>query len=668
MQILKLFLFAVFTLSLFASCSSEIPLEDTNSSYSSKSRSLSTSNNETIEKKSYIPLNSILIDDVAIILSTDSSHYIVTGVKENIAIINIPSEYNSIPITEIKDLKSTTLYSLVISSSVSTIYYSAIQNCPALTNLFYEGSQSDFENIKIIDDTLPSPSIAAIDEINDTNDIQSSLDNDSSSDNDSIDNTDDTNNIVDNDDTENSDTSKSSENSDNTAIIIEDNSQNTTSKTVAQCFENISIVYNTTYPYANNDFYFALTSDKAALTLREYTGSSKEIEIPAYFSTLPVIAIESTAFVNSDYKITSIKIPATVNKIEDNTFSSFTALKEAFYFGDSLFIGSANKPLTSILWYNTIETNTLLLGKRNSADKFTLIKYKGSESDLDLRTITTIYNIDTLASDSFSDNQNLKTLLIPSEIMSIKQNAFAACDSIYRVWIEGKNITIETSGNESITKYMEVVSSFAELKTDEKGFVCDGKTLLAYKGSEKNITLPSSINRVAKSAFYGNKTIESVSINSNIAQITFSPYAFYESSIKNIIFPKYLRAIEIDKYAFAECKNLISAKMGSTEKKNVFFIPSTLLKLGEGAFSGDSMLQAVYFESVGWPAPLNTLSELPSKCFANCVSLERVYLGSQISILNDYVFYGCDKLAEIKNLSALSFKDNTNAGIRAKLK
>ena len=630
----------VFMISTLFSCSSEVPIEDDTEQFSTRSTSSSTSRSQftletTAEQPStddieQQPIETFVLEDIFIYLSADSSHYIVSGVKDNTPIINIPSEYNSIPITEIQVLGSSSLISLVIPSSITTIHYSALADCTSLATIFYEGTQEDFSRISILkENSLNEPPAPPVE-------------------------------VAGNEETQ--ELPPIEEATEKTEIDV----QTEDDTTIDAATLGIEIVYNTTYPYANTDFYFVLSADKTSLILRAYTGTSSKVEIPSYFSALPVVAIESAAFSNNYSSITSIKIPATITDIEADTFNSFSSLQEAYYYGNSISIGSGNKPLTSILWYNTIETSRITIGKKSLSSAFTLLKYIGEESEIDLRDFTSVYSIDSIASFAFKGNATMQSIIIPKVITTIKNNAFADCYALKRVWIEGDAIGIEKTGNETAIGYIENISSLDSIETDDNNFVVSGKTLLKYTGTNKNITIPESITRIATSAFFG-ADIDTVAINA--PQLTISSYAFYGSSLKSIQFSKSLKSIEIEKYAFAQCKNLQSANSDTTtETRNIFYLPSTLVKLGEGAFSGSDKIKEIYFESVGWPTPLLSLSELPSKCFANCKALEKVYLGTQISILKDYVFLGCDNLKEIKNLSALSFKDSTNTGVRAKLK
>ena len=420
-----------------------------------------------------------------------------------------------------------------------------------------------------------------------------------------------------------------------------------------------------------NGFEFEKIDNTAAFKIVNYNGNETEIELPSQFQGLPVIEIDSDTFSNTEKSIVSVKIPASITEIKKNTFAGFSALKNAYYCANenAIKIESGNKKLVSVLWFNTAEYSesnfSFIVAKRKGDASFSLLKYESDSIFVNLGEIASKYDITSIASNAFDSSPSMQYLALPSKISLVKQAAFKKCHNLSTIWAENKKLAIEASGNENAINFVEFVSEIDSIKKSADGFLTTNTTLLKYVGTSSLVKIPSGITRIANGAFFKNQEIQTLELGTE-TELFIGSYAFFGSNLQKIIIPPQIKSISIEKYAFSQCKKLRVASQSYSDE-NIFVIPPSVIKLEEGAFSGCTSLTSVRFEGVSWPSPINALSELPNKCFENCSSLKNIYLGSQISILRDYVFRGCTNLSEVRNISSLSFKDSTNEGIRSKL-
>lgn len=101
-------------------------------------------------------------------------------------------------------------------------------------------------------------------------------------------------------------------------------------------------------------------------------------------------------------------------------------------------------------------------------------------------------------------------------------------------------------------------------------FVIKDKVLIAYLGRDKEVVVPDDVTRIYHHAFFGNDSIEKVTIGSGVKEI--GDYAFYCCrNLETVVLPSAIQIIQ--GYAFCECENL--------KKIN---IPKTILRLGDKAF------------------------------------------------------------------------------------
>ncbi len=178
-------------------------------------------------------------------------------------------------------------------------------------------------------------------------------------------------------------------------------------------------------------------------------------------------------------------------------------------------------------------------------------------------------------------------------------------------------------------------------------------TIAKYKGSDASVKVPSTIGKleVAKigmNAFYGCKTISSVSLPASVKYVGES--AFEDcSALRSVSFSEGLE--KIGAFAFYRCGALTSVSL-----------PDSLSVILGGAFQSCTSLAQVDFgtglttlegatfkdctvlRSVVLPDSLVTLG---ASTFSGCTALSSCTLGKNVSAVSTYAFYQCKSLKSI---------------------
>ena len=115
-------------------------------------------------------------------------------------------------------------------------------------------------------------------------------------------------------------------------------------------------------------------------------------------------------------------------------------------------------------------------------------------------------------------------------------------------------------------------------------------------------------------------TLENYEIPEGVT--TIEEYAFYESSIKNIIIPE--SVTKIGSSAFSGCWNLRTVSFKGKTK--------SVTKIGTAAFSGCRNLRKVSFKD------RKGITKIPANCFRGCTSLQTISLPSSIRTIEDSAF------------------------------
>ena len=180
-------------------------------------------------------------------------------------------------------------------------------------------------------------------------------------------------------------------------------------------------------------------------------------------------------------KLTSIRLPASITKIESYAFRGCKALTKVeiagsstleianFAFYDNLALAEINLPASTVSIGNSAFSNCLALGSSTSVP-FVLP--------------SSLTQIEALA---FRNCPSLKTITIPDSVVSIGNNAFRDCKGLEAV----------------------LISPSSQLKTVGES---------AFENCEKlyAITLPASLETVSSKAFFGCRYLKSINVNSVI--------------------------------------------------------------------------------------------------------------------------------------------------------
>lgn len=140
-----------------------------------------------------------------------------------------------------------------------------------------------------------------------------------------------------------------------------------------------------------------------------------------------------------------------------------------------------------------------------------------------------------------------------------------------------------------------IPKSEAGAKVPSDNFKVEGSTLVEYIGMDKNVTIPSNVETIGRSAFENNTFVESVVIPENVK--TIEPYAFWG------------------------CSKLKSVTLGNG-----------LYEVGDFTFTDCRLLENVSFA--------DSIRRIGIMAFADCPSLQNIQLSSYINDIHETAFDG----------------------------
>ncbi len=146
---------------------------------------------------------------------------------------------------------------------------------------------------------------------------------------------------------------------------------------------------------------------------------------------------------------------------------------------------------------------------------------------------------------------------------------------------------------------MQLPVSEADAETSASDFQMEGTTLVAYRGSDARVTVPSTVEVIGEGAFENNDRIETVIVPNSVTQI--------------------------EEYAFWGCDRLNTVTLGNG-----------LSEVGDYAFSGAKGLEKMTIPG--------NVTRIGIGAFADCVNLRDITIPYQVSSIHETAFDGCAKL------------------------
>ncbi|MBO5124726.1 MAG: leucine-rich repeat protein [Spirochaetaceae bacterium] len=272
--------------------------------------------------------------------------------------------------------------------------------------------------------------------------------------------------------------------------------------------------------------------------------------------------------------LTSISIPSSVTSIGERAFRECSGLTSISIpegvtsIGERAFNGCSNLA-------------TVTFGEGSLLTTIGISAFSGCSG---LTSISIPSSVEIIGAGAFQGCSGLTSISIPEGVTTIGARAFGGCSSL--------NISV----NENNTKYSSV-----------NGMLLDKEktTLIAYPSAKETVTnVPTSVTTIGNDAFYGCKSLTSISIPSSVTSIGEAAFSGC-SSLTSITIPSE-GVKSIGNGAFDGCKSLTSIS-----------IPSSVTSIGETAFFGCSSLTSITIPSEG-------IKSIGNAAFSGCSGLTTV--------------------------------------------
>ena len=239
---------------------------------------------------------------------------------------------------------------------------------------------------------------------------------------------------------------------------------------------------------------------------------------------------------------------------------------------------------------------------------------------------------------AYKETSSLKSITIPSTVITIGQYAFNYCDSVKSFVLPEALTTIEAN-------------AFSQCQSLESIEIPAGVTTLPtylfnYCLGLKNVVMKGAVTKMGTNVFYMCQSLESIELPESLTEIP--GYAFGScTSLKEVKMPAGVTSIggsafngcsSLETIDLTNIKTISSQAFQGCTKLNVE-LPSGLTTLGMAAFENCKALKSVVI-----PA---SVTRLDTRTFSGCSSLEEVTFANRVTSIQSAFFKDCTSLRNI---------------------
>ncbi len=414
------------------------------------------------------------------------------------------------------------------------------------------------------------------------------------------------------------------------------------------------------YNYINDGKELEVVNDTKPSNVRNWWladpyHSITDLKIPAEVTylnrTRKVTSIREETFAITEYDMTSISIPKTINHIGNNAFGMCRELKKVIIED----IGA---------WCNIDfegQNKTNEFGLQQVSNPLYYAKHLYSDENTEIKDLIIPEGATKIGKYTFINCMSIKSVLIPNTVKSIEECAFSHCSNIVTVsngdgvvtigdhaFLNCKSLKLYSIGNSlksissnafsNCTKLCFKVNSFDTwCMIEDHSFHITNPTSFYDKDGEKitELIVSDNISTIKPLTFQKVSGIKKVIISDHVSDIGESAFSSCHD-LEKVILGENISSI--NKFAFRYCRKLSEVNFGKH-----------ISKIGDYAFESSGIVSLIL------PAGIKEIGE----CSFYCNNLTSVTIPNSITHIGQGAFYS-DNLSTVISLIIDPFplKDN----------
>ena len=383
----------------------------------------------------------------------------------------------------------------------------------------------------------------------------------------------------------------------------------------------------------------------------------------------PATTIGANAFKNCS-SLTSITIPEGVKTIGESAFEGCTSLtgvtipngvtsigSRVFYGCSALTTTTIPSSVTSIgtyAFYNCSKLTTAAIP--SSVTSIASYTFYGCSSLTSVTIPSSVTSIETYA--FYGCSALSGTITIPTSVKTIGTYTFYNCSALTKIVIPKSVTSIEGYAFSGCTGELEIDSpTLVETNYTSSSYPAYNSSGWLYGNKFTKVTLGSNVTKIGNYTFYGCSYLTSVTIPSSVKSI--GNYAFRAcSALTSVTIPTSVTSIGT--YTFYGCSSLETVAIPNSVTSigtyafygcsalTKIVVPKSVTSIGGSAFSGcTGELEINNPTLVGTDYTSSNYPMYSSSYWLYGSKFTKLTIGSNVTTVGDYVFYGCTSLKTI---------------------
>ena len=422
----------------------------------------------------------------------------------------------------------------------------------------------------------------------------------------------------------------------------------------------------TVYAYADDSATKGLSIENGSV--KRYSGTLTDIVIPSYYKGCKVTSIGSSAF-SGCIGLTNVAIPNTVTSIGGSAFyncsglTTITIPDSVTSIGSSAFKNCSDLTSMTLPFVGASKTASngydqvfgYIFGYTTTSSSSSSVsgatyQYYGNSKYYHYYIPTSTNSViitgrGKIPSSAFYNCTGLTSVTIGNSVTSIGDYAFSGCYRLIEVYNKSAlSITAGSFDNGKVAYYAKNVYTSeggSKLTTDENGYVIytdgDEKILVAYTGTETELTLPTDITQIYQYAFCNCTGLTSIIIPDSVTIIGSSAFKNC-SDLTSMTLP----FIGTSKTASNGYDQVFGYIFGYTTTSS----SSSSVSGATYQYCGNSKCYYYYIPSSIKSVTI-TGGNIPSYAFNNCSGLTSVTIGNSVTSIGDSAFSSCKRLTTV---------------------
>ena len=464
-------------------------------------------------------------------------------------------------------------------------------------------------------------------------------------------------------------------------------------KLTSHIYENGACKYCKIVNICDFTLMFGETPTSSYVEIQHYVGEAEHINLPNTIQGLPLTKIQGATFLDCDF-IKTISIPISVTQIGDSAFHNCSGLTAIYYAGtkaqwNEIGISSGNDCLLATTVYCTdgpINKSYDYIVKDDNTIEIT--GYNGNGVNLEIPSQIGEYIVTSIGNEAFCRNDTIDSIILPDTITSIGEYAFyysdlKSIDIGNGVEIIGRNAfcgsdyleTLIIGDSLSTIEYnaFHICSGLKNITVSENNqtfsavnnvlFNKDKTKLLRYcTGSyDGAYSIPKTVTHVADNSFYGAKWLEEITITDNVT--TLSSHAFSDctqlsdvhigAGVQNVELYAFGGFTKVERYTISQENPYYSSLNGvwfNKDQTKLIMYPFGNTATSYTVPNGVKEIGEKAFDSAENLLSVvlsDSIKTIRSEAFNHCSNLISITIGENIKSIENASFYNCMALTDV---------------------